>query len=166
MASDGLDVNATEEAAGGYVHATAIVVCESGVLIRGASGAGKSRLAALLLAEAERRKTFARLVSDDRVALTTCDGRLLARAHPALVGLIERRFEGIVSMPHEPVCVVNHVIDLVDERQPRLPDVEDCRLDLLGIAVARFTLATGLPDVDAPSVLDRLMRDRGRELAN
>ena len=149
-----------ENSVGGYVHATAIVVGESGVLVRGPSGSGKSRLAALLLAEAERRGTLARLVGDDRVALSTRGGKLIAGAHPASAGLIERRFEGITPVAYEPCCVVDHIIDLSPDRPARLPDLHDRRVDLLGIAIARFTLPCGLAEVDAPSVLDRLKRER------
>lgn len=53
------------------VHGTAAVVGEAGVLIRGASGAGKSSLALALVDAAAARGLFARLVGDDRISCTT-----------------------------------------------------------------------------------------------
>ena len=49
------------------LHATAVVVGESGVLLRGPSGAGKSSLALALIWAARERAGFAALVADDRV---------------------------------------------------------------------------------------------------
>ena len=107
------------------VHATAVAIGEAGVLIRGVSGAGKSKLALAMLAEAGRKGLFARLICDDRVRLSASGGRLLAHAHPAIAGMIEGRGEGILAMAHEASAVVRAVVDLVDPqagRPPRLPD--------------------------------------------
>ena len=49
------------------IHASCIVIRESGILIRGAAGAGKSSLAALVLAQARAEGCFAAWVADDRV---------------------------------------------------------------------------------------------------
>ncbi len=49
------------------LHATALIVGDAGVLIRGRSGAGKSRLAEELVEAAQARGWFGRLVADDRV---------------------------------------------------------------------------------------------------
>ena len=95
------------------VHATALVVGESGLLVRGPSGAGKSSLALALIARARESAIFAALVGDDRVFLRACGGRLLARGAPGFEGLIERRFEGLVVFPHEPQAVARLVVDLV-----------------------------------------------------
>ena len=50
------------------VHATAIVIGETGVLIRGRSGSGKSSLALALVARVRLAGGFAAFVADDRVA--------------------------------------------------------------------------------------------------
>ena len=57
-----------ERDAGGWtaLHATALVVGESGVLLRGPSGAGKSSLALALIWAARERAVFAALIADDR----------------------------------------------------------------------------------------------------
>ena len=88
-----------------YVHASCVLIGEQGVLIRGASGSGKSRLALLLMHQARRHNRFSALVSDDRTALTTLQGsngtRVIARPHPRIAGVLERRGVGLVTGPWE-----------------------------------------------------------------
>ena len=88
------------------VHASTLVVGEHGVLVRGPSGSGKTRLVLALMAEAGR-DAFARLVADDRTLLSRHAGRIVARPHPAIAGLVERRGLGIVTVPSEPACRVH-----------------------------------------------------------
>src|SRR5947209_9775992 len=123
---------------GSYLHATALAIGEAGVLIRGRSGAGKSRLALELIAEAGRRGLFARLAADDRVALHWRSGRLIARGHPTIAGRIESRGEGILKLGHEPAIVIRLVVDLegrASAAPARMPQVEAthtclCKVDL------------------------------------
>ena len=113
------------DAAVRHLHATALVVAGCGVLIEGPAGSGKSSLAAALLRQAGLRGWFGRLVGDDRVGLTVAAGRLVARPHPALAGLLERRGTGLVSLDHEPACVVHLVVRLLpatDGAPARLPE--------------------------------------------
>lgn len=86
----------------GTLHATVVLVGEAGILIRGRSGAGKSRLARLILAEAAARGLFARLVADDRVRVAARGGRLVASRIPAIAGWIEMRGHGLVRQRSEP----------------------------------------------------------------
>jgi HPr kinase/phosphorylase len=84
------------EAAGASVHASAVLVANRAVLIRGASGAGKSRLAFdLILAGRSGQVPKAVLVGDDRVHLDTADGEIVVRPARELAGLIEIRGLGI-----------------------------------------------------------------------
>ncbi len=92
------------------IHATALIVGHRGILIRGPSGSGKSRLALTFLQSAGTG--FARLVGDDRIQLEAIHGRLLMRPATALAGLIEIRGLGIVRAVHEPVAVADLAIDL------------------------------------------------------
>lgn len=141
---------------GQYVHATAVVIRERGVLIRGASGAGKSRLAAGLLAEAKRRGCFGRLVGDDRVALVVRGDRLLARGHPVTAGLIERRGEGLMPVPYEAVCAIDRVVDLVAEPLDRLPAEAGGSVDLLGISLPHRIVPAGRAALDHARLFDLL----------
>jgi HPr kinase/phosphorylase len=104
------------------VHASAVLAGPRAILIRGPAGAGKSRLALALIQAAECGLiAFARLVGDDRIELTVAHGRLLARAPPALAGLIEVRGLGLRRLEHEPVAVIGLVVDLAIPEVERLP---------------------------------------------
>lgn len=124
------------------VHASAVLVGARAVLIRGASGAGKSRLAlGLLDAARDGRLRFARLVGDDRVHLESVNGRLLVRPAQPLAGLIELRGAGLLRRDHEPCAVVGWVVDLDAADAQRLPDRQP--FDLHGIKLPRLALASG-----------------------
>lgn len=129
-----------------WIHASAVVVREAGVLIRGPSGAGKTTLAFRLLAEAGRDGNFAAFVADDRCGLAARSGRLVARGHPAVLGLAERRFWGLVPVESEPWCVVRLVVDLalpgrLGEPMPqRLPDPDAPTATLCRIACPALTV--------------------------
>ena len=56
------------------LHATAVAIGEAGILIRGASGSGKSSLAMDLIFVARHQARFASLVGDDRIDLDTRGG--------------------------------------------------------------------------------------------
>lgn len=134
-----------------WVHASAVVVGEAGILIRGAPGAGKTTLALALVAEGRRDRRFGRLVADDTVALEEAGGRLLARPHPRTAGLAERRGVGIIRVAHEPACVVRLIVDLdtPDAEPPqRVPDAADLRATLLGVVLPRLALRPNGPSPD------------------
>src|SRR5688500_6349470 len=102
-----------------WVHGTAVLVGRRGVLLRGASGSGKSLLATMLIGRG------ARLVGDDRVHISACHGRIVAAATSATAGLTELRGRGIVPAPPERSAVVHLVVDIVDETQlERYPEPE------------------------------------------
>ena len=121
------------------VHASAILVGHRGLLLRGPSGSGKSRLALSLLQGA----TFARLVGDDRIHLEAVHGRLLMRPAQALQGLLEIRGLGIRQLPFEPVAVAHLVVDLAAGDAERLPGPEALRTEIETIPLARLPVAPG-----------------------
>ena len=126
------------------VHANAVLVGADGVLIRGRPGAGKSALARALIAAAAAEGRFARLVADDRVALSVHGGRLVARPPAALAGLAERRGRGIEATKHEGAAVVRLVVDLVAaEEAERMPAPAALRTEILGVALPRQPVACG-----------------------
>lgn len=106
------------------VHATCVVLAETGVLLCGPSGCGKSDLALRLV------DAGARLVSDDRVELERRDGTLWACAPAALAGLLEVRGLGIVRLDADKCqpagARLRLAVDLVDaEAVERLPDAAE-----------------------------------------
>ena len=125
-------------------HATAVLWGTRAILLRGASGSGKSRLALELLAEGRRRGVFAALIGDDRLRLEAVSGRLLARGVDELGGLIEARGLGIVAIAHESAAVVGLVVDLVRECPERLPDRDggDLVATVAGVRLPRLPLWT------------------------
>jgi HPr kinase/phosphorylase len=138
---------------GATVHASAVLVGARAVLIRGASGVGKSRLAWQLI-EAGRGGAvrFVKLVGDDRVHLQATGGRLLVRPAEALAGLIELRGVGIVRRDHEPCAVVGLVVDLGAPDGERLPERRESVIE--GIALPRLAVAPATPPL--PLVLAML----------
>jgi HPr kinase/phosphorylase len=135
-------VNSASEDAGPLsIHASAVVVGESGVLLRGASGAGKSSLALGLITAAERAGRFARLVGDDRIELRRSCGRLIARGHPRIGGKVERRGQGILEIAYEPAAVARLVVDLLSpEDASRYPDDADPQVELCGVRLPALAL--------------------------
>lgn len=142
-----------------YVHATAVAIAEAGILIRGASGAGKSRLALSLIAAAEPLQIFTRLIGDDRILLTECGGRLIARGHPQIEGQIERRGEGILNFPVLTAAVVRLLVELspAGKEPPRYPDLDIDHAVLENVAISRLSLRQEAAGFDAATqILHRL----------
>jgi serine kinase of HPr protein (carbohydrate metabolism regulator) len=99
------------------VRGTAVSIAGRGVLLRGASGAGKSDLALRLI---DRGAT---LVSDDYCEVRTEAGRLVARAPATIAGKVEMRGIAILDVPSTadvPLCLVVE-LDLRPERFPDGP---------------------------------------------
>ena len=69
-----------------HVHGSAVALGECGVLIRGASGSGKSALALAVVEAWRGRGDFACLVGDDRVRIELCGGRALMSPHRSIEG--------------------------------------------------------------------------------
>jgi serine kinase of HPr protein (carbohydrate metabolism regulator) len=118
------------------VHGSAVLVRESGVLIRGASGSGKSMLILDLIdSDAEG----ARLVADDRVLVRAESGRLVADVPPTIAGLIELRGVGLLRRAFVAPVVIRLVVDLVPaEAAPRLPEAADAETGIEGIVLPRL----------------------------
>jgi hypothetical protein len=137
-------------------HASAVLIGPKAVLIRGASGAGKSSVAWRLI-EAGRKGQlpFARLVGDDRVELETRHGRLLVRPAQSLAGLLEIRGFGIRRLDYEPVAAVGLVLDLGPPAPQRLPSPEAMQTTIEGIVLPRLCV---LSPETAVSVLDAFLR--------
>ena len=112
------------------VYGSAIAVGGRGFLIRGASGSGKSGLVLQMMA------LGADLISDDQVIMERSAGTIIMSAPQTLVGKIEARFVGILSVPTRKNAVLNHVVDLDVDSRAQLPQLQHCevlglRIDLL-----------------------------------
>jgi hypothetical protein len=142
---------------------------KAGVLILGASGAGKSALALALIAAG------AKLVADDRVELFVRSGRLAARAPANIAGFLEVRSVGIVEIPHVPDANITLVVKLADTKPARLPRhgvYEPPKSLLLSRAKWPPMLLLGASDTSAPektaiavaAFANKSFRDRAKGL--
>lgn len=115
---------------------------DAGVLLLGASGAGKSELALRLIARG------AELVADDRTELFVQDGCLFARAPMRGRGLIEVRGVGIVTLPFADKARIALAVRL--EQGPRLPEPRrfDVPVDLAATGIGSPPLIV-LPNANA-----------------
>jgi HPr kinase/phosphorylase len=123
-------------AGGTSLHATAVIHGESGVLILGPSGSGKSALALAIMARARAAGAFSALIGDDRIFVRKAHGRLIARGAANMAGIVERRTAGLITVRHEPAAVVRLAVELCERgrRWPRMPDDDD------GLIVGEVTL--------------------------
>jgi serine kinase of HPr protein (carbohydrate metabolism regulator) len=143
---------------GASLHATAVIYGESGVLIIGPSGSGKSALALTLMARASDAGTFSALVGDDRIFVREAMGRLLAWGAASVAGIIERRAAGLISVPHERATILRLAAELCERgrRWPRMPDDPDS-LIIAGIRIPRLALDSGQSVCDqALAIQERL----------
>jgi HPr kinase/phosphorylase len=122
-----------------YRHGTAVVLGETGILLLGPSGAGKSALAERLIAAARQAGGFARLIGDDRIAITQAGGRLIVAGHPTLEGRIERRGIGIVGIAHLDRAVLGGVVQIAPQ-PARLPETPAPLFPLAGVDLPLLTL--------------------------
>jgi serine kinase of HPr protein (carbohydrate metabolism regulator) len=145
-------------AAGGTsLHATAVIHGESGVLILGPSGSGKSALALALMARASGAGAFCALIGDDRVFVRKACGRLIAWGAANMAGVIERRMAGLIAVRHEPAAIVRLAVELCERgrRWPRMPDDHDS-LIVGEVTLPRLALDSAL------SVCDQALAVEGR----
>lgn len=105
------------------VHASCVAAHGRGLLIRGASGSGKSSLALALMA------LNARLIADDRTILQLSeDDRVMASAPAPLRGLIEARGIGLLNAEVAEQVALDLVVDLDHTEADRLPPLRHTRL--------------------------------------
>jgi HPr kinase/phosphorylase len=132
------------------VHGTAICIGKTGVLIRGAPGAGKSALALTMLDQPGyglgSRRLTATLVADDQVELRIRHGKIIMSAPPMLKGKLEIRGHGIVPLTVKSSIGLDLVVDLAaSENIERMPETIDKKVEFLGIWVPRLQLSNTDP---------------------
>ena len=126
------------------IHASAVLVGDRAVLIRGPSGSGKSRLAFdLILAGRAGQIAPATLVGDDRVHVWPEGTELLIRPAPALAGLIEIRGLGIRRCSLLPRRQLRLVVDLDAADAERLPLPKSLQISIKGISIPRIPVQRG-----------------------
>jgi HPr kinase/phosphorylase len=140
------------------LHATAVIHRETGVLILGPSGSGKSALALALMARASGTGAFGALIGDDRIFVREAEGRLIVWGAANMAGVIERRMAGLILVPYEPAAIVRLAVELRERghRWPRMPVDHDC-LMIGGVGLPRLALDSSLSVCDqALAVEERL----------
>jgi HPr kinase/phosphorylase len=115
------------------LHATSLVFCGQGLLLRGPSGSGKSDLALRLMDEGGT------LISDDNSIMSVEQGVLYATAPATTAGMLEIRGVGLVRVPHVEKTPIAYCLDCVAlEQVPRMPD--KAVVDITGISVPLFKI--------------------------
>jgi HPr kinase/phosphorylase len=98
------------------IHASCVALGGKGVLLLGASGAAKSDLSLRLIHEG------AELVADDRTMLMVKSRAIVACAPASIVGLLEVRGLGIVTLPARTAPLA--LVVRLGREGPRLPTPE------------------------------------------
>ena len=115
------------------LHATAVSLDGSAILLTGPSGSGKSDLALRLI------DAGARLVADDRCDVSATASGLSASAPAALRGMLEVRGIGIVVLPFEDTAPVRLVCELSGpDRVERMPEAETAEIEGIKLPLYRF----------------------------
>ena len=126
------------------VHASAVMVGDRAVLIRGPSGSGKSRLAfAMILAGRAGQMPATALIGDDRIILSANDGEVSVKGVPELAGMIEIRGLGIRKCEFVATGTVGLVVDLDASDAERLPPPKAMKTTLSGLELPRIPVAKG-----------------------
>jgi serine kinase of HPr protein (carbohydrate metabolism regulator) len=145
------------------VHATAVAIGKTCVLLRGRSGSGKSSLAFALIDRVRIGDGFAAFVADDRVELCLDRGRLIARAPQKSAGLAELYGRGIEKVEYVTAAEVRLVVDLVEAADfIRMPQPEDLVTTVEGVELARQPVPARRPD-EAVRLILTALRDLSPE---
>jgi HPr kinase/phosphorylase len=116
------------------VHATAVAIGGSALLLRGPSGSGKSDLALRLI------DAGGQLVADDQTRLWRDGDAILTSAPEPIAGLIEARGVGILRLDPLSIAPLALIVDLVaPERVERLP--EPSSETIFGLAIPLVAIA-------------------------
>lgn len=145
------------------LHATAVIHGETGVLILGPSGSGKSALALALMARASGVGAFGALIGDDRIFVRKAGGRLIAWGAANMAGIIERRMAGLIAVRHEPAAIVRLAVELCEpgRRWPRMP--KDDNLIISDVGLPRLALDSSLSVCDQALAVEERLAVLGAE---
>ncbi len=115
------------------IHASAIIINNKGILVRGESGSGKSLLVLQCLDVFDKKSA---LIADDRVDISLENGEIYMHTPKNIEGLIELRGRGVIKKEHENRAKLDLIIDLVDEFD-RYPQEDEFFITLKGIKFPR-----------------------------
>jgi hypothetical protein len=132
------------------LHATAVVLGRTGLIVVGRSGSGKTELCLNLVAACQAEGVFARLVCDDQVLLSSATGRLIATAPRTIAGLVELRGFGPAQTAHVAAAVIDRVVRM-EPSAPRMP--EPATESVHGIELPLLTVASDAGDRGVRAVL-------------
>ncbi|GGB87475.1 HPr kinase [Novosphingobium endophyticum] len=131
------------------LQASCVAIGGRGVLIEGATGSGKSSLALGLI---DRGAHF---LGDDGILVHAEKGRLVARPHQRIRGLLEVRNLGLLSFP----CLDEAAISLVIRLDPNAPryieEAETVEIEGVAIPMLRVWPGGGLLAIKVELALDR-----------
>jgi HPr kinase/phosphorylase len=115
------------------IYATSVVFCGHGLLLRGASGCGKSDLALRLM------DAGGTLIADDHTIVEAMDGKVYAAPPESIRGLIEVRGVGLLQVPYCASARLHAVIDcVVPGTVERLPEARSAEFS--GISLPLWSL--------------------------
>nr|WP_321446205.1 hypothetical protein [uncultured Cohaesibacter sp.] len=127
------------------MHAASLVIGRVGILIRGATGSGKSLLQRHLRQVADQNGLYAALISDDYVRLSSsarlggCPPSLIAFAPVATRRLQEVRGFGVteISRTHHLSRAVMHLlVDLTNEEEmARMPSQDEAQIEVQAVRI-------------------------------
>ena len=113
-------------------HSTSLVVEDSGLLIIGESGIGKSDLALRMI------DSGAMLIADDVTICKKINNFIYLFSPEETKGLLEVREIGIITVPFIENIKLSLVIQLINEENIRYPENENCLI--LGIKVPKIKI--------------------------
>ncbi len=138
------------------IHASLVAFSETGVLIKGPSGSGKSQLCLRLIDAAgygvSEQPLKAQLVADDQVVLSTPQGQVWGTAPKSLEGLLELRGIGLVKTIIKTSVRIRLVVNLQTAFAIiRLPDDSELKEEICGVEVPSIKIDPNSPA--APALL-------------
>jgi HPr kinase/phosphorylase len=131
----------TANATAGTLHGVVFLLGETGILVTGASGTGKSSLVQGVAALWHHDPV--RLVADDRVFVKAVGGRLVARPLPGFLGSIEVRGLGIAKHAAMASAVLRAVVALGPALPERIPTQPNETQVFFGVALPVLHLLQG-----------------------
>ena len=122
-------------------HCSVIEINQTGIMITGSSGSGKTSLALGLLERANSHQLLSAFISDDQAILREHNSRLVAKTPPTIAGKLELHGYGIIDLPYKKETTIDLVIEMCPEdtldRMPeeRFTTINNVQLPLLRVPI-------------------------------